>query len=226
LEPIREGLGFKPNPSNSYRPSLQDHLASGITILGDKEKVCLWVGTTPQKFLRQAPNALLARYCQEKEILAEVDFASLSETNIGPIYEAWDRLPSETRRMMESDFRNIYALSTENGIRAIIDAAKAQGDHLDPIFTEMDGFFDKALWTFFERQSLFEVALLFVNADNLPVRYWRKRKDLLKMPMHKDEIIMQEFADALSYYFRKNEGRGHDCTIDYYHRNGLPRIIH
>jgi len=89
---------------------------------------------SPKNFLRQAPNALLARYCQEKEILAEVNFASLSETNIGPIYEAWDMLPSETRRMMESDFRNIYALSTENGIRAIIDAAKAQGEDLEPIF--------------------------------------------------------------------------------------------
>ena len=176
---------------------------------------------SPKNFLRQAPNALLARYCQEKELLAEVDFTGLSETNIGPIYDAWDHLPSETRRMMESDFRNIYALSTENGIRAIIDAAKAQGEDLEPIFTEMDGFFDKAFWTFFERQSLFEVALLFVNADNLPIRYWRKRKNLPKIPMHKDEIIMQEFADALSYYFRKNEGRGHDCTIDYYHRNGL-----
>ncbi|MFW6149636.1 MAG: hypothetical protein ACOC6D_07250, partial [Atribacterota bacterium] len=78
---------------------------------------------SPKNFLRQAPNALLARYCQEKEILTEVDFASLSETNIGPIYEAWDKLPSETRRMMESDFRNIDALACENGIKAIIDAA-------------------------------------------------------------------------------------------------------
>ena len=176
---------------------------------------------SPKNFLRQAPNALLACYCQEKEILAEVDFASLSETNIGPIYEAWDKLPSEARRMMESDFRNIDALSSETGVRAIIDAAIEQDEDLEPTFAEMEGFYDKAFWTFFEKESIFEIALFFINADNLPARYWRKRKDLPKIPVHKDGLSKREFADALSYYFRKNEGRGHDCTIDYYHRNGL-----
>ena len=98
----------------------------------------------PEKFLRQAPNALLARYCQEKHVLAEVDFTALSETNIGPIYEAWDNLPSETRRSMENDFRNIDDLACETGIKALIDAAQEEGEDLEPIFAEMDGFYDKA----------------------------------------------------------------------------------
>jgi hypothetical protein len=79
---------------------------------------------SPKNFLRQAPNALLSRYCQEKQVLAEVDFTALTETNIGPIYEAWDNLPSETRRSMESDFRNIDDLACENGVKALIDAAR------------------------------------------------------------------------------------------------------
>jgi hypothetical protein len=176
---------------------------------------------SPKNFLRQAPNAMLARYCQEKELLAEVDFAGLSETNIGPIYDAWDHLPSETRRLMESDFRNIDALACENGIKAIIDAALVEEEDLEPIFAEMDGFFDKAFWTFFERDPFFEMALLFVNADNLPTRYWRRRKDLPKVPANKDETSLRELGEAFSYYFRKTEGRGHACAIDYYRRNGL-----
>jgi hypothetical protein len=176
---------------------------------------------SPKNFLRQAPNALLARYCQEKELLAEVDFASLSETNIGPIYEAWDHLPSETRRLMESDFRNIDALACENGIKAIIDAALVEEEDLEPIFAEMEGFYDKAFWTFFEREPFFEMALLFVNADNLPTRYWRRRKDLPKVPANKDQTSLRELGEAFSYYFRKTEGRGHACAVDYYRRNGL-----
>jgi len=176
---------------------------------------------SPKNFLRQAPNALLDRYCQEKGLLAEVDFAGLSETNIGPIYDAWDMLPSETRRMMESDFRNIDALASENGVKAIIDAALVEGEDLEPIFAEMDGFYDKAFWTFFEREPFFEMALLFVNADNLPTRYWRRRKDLPKVPAKSDELSLRELGEAFSYYFRKTEGRGHACAVDYYHRNGL-----
>ena len=37
---------------------------------------------SPKNFLRQAPNALLSRYCQEKHVLAEVDFTALSETGL------------------------------------------------------------------------------------------------------------------------------------------------
>ena len=174
---------------------------------------------SPKNFLRQAPNALLARYCQEKKVLAEVDFTALSETNIGPIYEAWDNLSSETRRSMENDFRNIDALACETGIKALIDAAQEEGEDLEPIFAEMDGFYDKAFWSFFEKESFFELSLLFVNADNLPIRYWRKRKDFPKVPALKDEASLRELGEAFSYYFRTTEGRGHACAIDYYHRN-------
>jgi len=176
---------------------------------------------SPKNFLRQAPNALLARYFQEKHVLTEVDFTALSETNIGPIYEAWDDLPSETRRSIESDFRNIDDLACENGVKALIDAAQEEGEDLEPIFAEMDGFYDKAFWSFFEKESFFELSLLFVKADNLPTRYWRRRKDLPKVPALKDEASLRELGETFSYYFRTTEGRGHDCAIDYYHRNDL-----
>ena len=87
---------------------------------------------SPKNFLRQAPNALLARYCQEKKVLAEVDFTALLETNIGPIYEAWDNLSSETRRSIESDFRNIDDLACENRVKALIDAAQEEGRTWSP----------------------------------------------------------------------------------------------
>jgi len=175
---------------------------------------------SPKNFLRQAPNALLARYFQEKHVLAEVDFTALSETNIGPIYEAWDNLPSETRRSMENDFRNIDDLACGTGIKALIDAAQEEGEDLEPIFAEMDGFYDKAFWSFFEKESFFELSLLFVKADNLPTRYWRRRKELPKVPALKDEASLRELGEAFSYYFRTTEGRGHACAIDYYQRNG------
>jgi len=180
---------------------------------------------SPKNFLRQAPNALLARYCQEKGILAEPYFAGLLETNISPIFEALANLPTKTQKMVESDFRNIEALAGETGIQAILDVARDHGEDLAPIFAGMDGFCDKAFWTFFERPAVFATALLFVNADNLPTRYWRKRNRLPRVPVQKDKESLRIFAEALSYYFRENEGRGHDCIIDYYHLNGLDYFL-
>ena len=178
-----------------------------------------------KNFLRQAPNALLARYCQEKGILTEPYFAGLFETNISPIFEALAKLPSKIHRMVESDFRNIDALAGETGIQAIMGVARDHGENLAPIFAGMDGFYDKAFWAFFERPAVFATALLFVNADNLPTRYWRKRNGLPRVPVQKDEASLREFAAALSYYFRENEGRGHGCIIDYYHLNGLDYFL-
>ena len=42
-----------------------------------------------------------------------------------------------------------------------------------------------------------------------------------KLPALKDEASLRELGETFSYYFRTTEGRGHACTIDYYHRNDL-----
>jgi hypothetical protein len=62
----------------------------------------------PKKFFRQAPNNLLEQYFKSQGVLAEVNFEELTETKIVPIYEAWLKLPEESRIEIERDFRESH----------------------------------------------------------------------------------------------------------------------
>jgi hypothetical protein len=46
----------------------------------------------PRRFFRNAPNRLLERYFAVRNMLSEVDFGALTETQVEPIYQAWLKL--------------------------------------------------------------------------------------------------------------------------------------
>lgn len=66
-------------------------------------------------FFRQMPNALLARYFVGKGLLADLDFAGMSETKPHRLLAAWLALPNEQRNTMDADFRDIHDLCDEGG---------------------------------------------------------------------------------------------------------------
>jgi hypothetical protein len=173
---------------------------------------------SPKAFLRQAPNGLLARYFDGQGVLAEVNIATLDDTAIDPVYDAWSDLPAEVRTQVDADFRDIEALANEAGTRTLLEEARFHDEDLEPLFAEMDGFYDRAFWAFLERREVFDVALRFRDADNLPARYWRKRKGVPQVPPSVDEANISKFEQAISFYFREREGRGHSCKIDVYRR--------
>jgi len=59
----------------------------------------------PRRFFRQVPNRLLQQYFAAQKVLGELDFASISETQIEPIYQAWLALPESARKNLERDFQ-------------------------------------------------------------------------------------------------------------------------
>jgi hypothetical protein len=63
----------------------------------------------------QAPNHLLQRYFAAHNVLSEVDFGALTETQVEPIYESWLKLLDDARKEMELDFQDIDELATEGG---------------------------------------------------------------------------------------------------------------
>jgi hypothetical protein len=50
-----------------------------------------------------------------RNVLSEVDFGSLTEPQVEPIYEAWIKLSDDARKEMEQDFQDIDELATEGG---------------------------------------------------------------------------------------------------------------
>ena len=53
---------------------------------------------------RQMPNALLARYFQERGLFADVDFAAMKEGKPDELFEAWLALPDGQRNMVMRNF--------------------------------------------------------------------------------------------------------------------------
>jgi hypothetical protein len=173
---------------------------------------------SPRNFLRQAPNELLTRYFHERDLLLDIDIASLDETDIDPVFQAWERLPDDRRTGIDSDFRMLDALADEEGIKTILDEGRFHGDDLEPAFAPMEGFHDKVLWTFLEHPGYVEIAARFREADELPRNYWLRRKDVPQVEPKDDPATCDELASAVGAYFRQSEGRGYSCTVEVYKR--------
>jgi hypothetical protein len=54
----------------------------------------------PRRFFRHAPNRFLHHYFVNHNVLADVDFGVLTETQVDPIYDAWLKLTDEAREEM------------------------------------------------------------------------------------------------------------------------------
>ncbi len=91
----------------------------------------------PRRFFRHAPNRLLRRYFAAHNVLPEVDFGALTETQVEPIYEAWLKLSDDARKEMEQDFQGIDGLATEGGSKAILDEARWHGEDLAEQFASL-----------------------------------------------------------------------------------------
>src|ERR1700681_4900360 len=134
-------------------------------------------------FFRQMPNALLACYFQGRELLGNLDFASMKEPQPDELFAAWLKLPDGERNTMDAEFANIFEMSCEKGFRAICDEAQWHLAADPPAYTEfveklaaLDNHYERAIVTFHDHNQFWKGATLFYHADTLP--YWRKRKNL------------------------------------------------
>ena len=176
----------------------------------------------PKGFLRDAPNELLKRYFQERGLLADVDFDVLAdETDIEPIYEAWQDLSKEQLEQTEADFREIDEMAEAEAVNIVITEGRWHGEELGPILEELDGMCHKMMWAFIERPRVFEVAYKFCQADSLPQRYWRKRKNMPAKEPAVDDPSIQGLGKAISDHYREKEGRGQHCWVEVYDRSGV-----
>jgi len=186
-----------------------------------------------RSFFRQMPMPLLGRYVAQKGLLAGVDFSGPRRRNPQALILAWDALRDEERAAVEAEFQEIFAMSCDNGFRAILEEAKwhieqteycledaaanqrAQESDLEA-FTEkllrLPGHFERAMITFLEHQAYWDGAMQFQRADSL--RYWRKSKDLPKVAPAVDSESLRRLEAEVSAYFKSTESRGRHCTAD------------
>ena len=172
----------------------------------------------PKLFLRQAENALLKEYFTARGELADIDWDSLKETEMDPVYAAWQALPEEKQEEVEQDFRDIFDLASAEGTRTLIDEGRFHELDLTAELEARDGFLNKAFWVRLKHNDVFDVAHVLDRADHLDGRYWRKRKDMPKKQPTVSATATKELGDAIGAYYRENQGRGKWCRVETYLR--------
>jgi hypothetical protein len=153
-------------------------------------------------FFRQMPNALLARYFQGRELLGDLDFGAMKETQPDELFTAWLALPDAERNRMDAEFASIFEMSCEKGFHAILDEAEwhlAKGSQVYKEFVgklaALDNHYERSIVTFLDHTQFWKGATLFYHADTLP--YWRKRKNLPHQPIALDMASRRELADLI-----------------------------
>jgi len=179
-----------------------------------------------KSFFRQMPNALLARYFNEKGLFGDIDYSAMKESKPDELFAAWLDLTQSQRNKMDAEFRDIFEMSCEKGFRAIIDEAEWQmqntPDDLN-VFVEklsaLSNHYERAMITFLDHNSFWKGATRFYHADTLS--YWRKRKCLPQQKAAVDDASLKQLAELIRYYFHRAEGRGNNCVVEPFRRGNL-----
>jgi len=177
----------------------------------------------PKYILRQVSNHLLHDLFEAHhlELEFEIPWNDLGETEVDPVFAAWQALPEADCRTIEIVLHDVAEMAIgDGGIRAIVEEANRQGD--TELLDELDEYesrHDKALWTYIRARDVWELAVRFARADSLSRgRYWIKRCDLPAVELDTESESIDELAAAMSGFFREQQSRGRYCQIEHYVR--------
>jgi len=173
---------------------------------------------TPKTFLRQTSNDLLQTCFGQFNVLQDLPWNELANHQIDVVFDSWQDLPEPQRLAIEQMFEDAEALATEEGVKAIIDEGTFHGLDLATELEPFPNFRDKAMHVAIQYPRVFEVAGTINRAHSLPRRYWKHRGNMPQIEPDVSQASLDGFRDAISAYFRQNEGRGHRCTVDAYLR--------
>jgi hypothetical protein len=172
---------------------------------------------SPKQFIRQVPNAQLREFFDRRGELSDFSWDKLGEIDADPIFEAWQSLPDASRNDVERWFRAISELATPAGLRTTIEEGQFHGLDLAVSLGGMKGLHEKIFSVYLKHEKVFLAAGRLNRADHLNGRYWRRRSLPAKTPdlSHPTRKLL---AQAISQYYRENQGRGEHCDIEVYLR--------
>ena len=172
------------------------------------------------RFFRLTPNALLARYFQQHhQVIQELAFDKLKESDITPIFEAFKTLPEEKQTTLEAELQDIDSMACQGGITALTDEAAFYKDTNFPIsLASIEGFHGKALWTFLEHKDYWYGGSFLLRSDTIAESFWKRRNDLPHIKPTVETAAIQHLEQTISDYFYRKQGRGRNCKVEIFHR--------
>jgi hypothetical protein len=177
---------------------------------------------SPLQILRSIPAKLLQRYFQTYcGVLHNVDFSALKPTEIQSIVEALSVLPRSQQQLIEGQLRMIDAMACPGGALALASQAELHHDHnFIRDLRRIPGHPAKAMWAFLKKKQYWRAASCLVRSDALVDKAWKKRVNLPKRVADVSVNARRKLESAIGSYFSNREGRGANCHVQIYHRNG------
>ena len=167
-------------------------------------------------FLRKTPSGLLCAYFKRFE---EIDLSIFSKSDLKSteLMTFWKELPDEVRRTAESDFSLIVEMMDELGVQSLQSAAQQSGCGA-ALLKAWDGktLEEKTFIAFLDFRNLWDNASAIAFADNVPGRYWQRRKNLPADLMDDSEYACNDFAQKLGEFLHSKQGRGKQCKVERY----------
>ena len=179
-----------------------------------------------RSFFRQVPDELLARYFKGRALFGELNVAEMSETGPEALLAAWGELPERQRRELEAEFRQVFEMSCEKGIRTLLDEARRcwpegsrELEGFIGTLSSQPGHLHRAMAALLDHRECWSRAARYHHPQGTAC--WRKRKHLGHRPAATDAASLKYLADLIRTYFHRSEGRGNHCLVESFHRGGL-----
>jgi len=173
----------------------------------------------PRKVLQEVSNPLLQEFFARRSKLRDVPWEKLGETDVEPVFEAWQRMPEAEQVEVQLVLQDVNELADERGLPVLVEEVRRRApDRLDELAT-VEGRHDKAIWVYLNVPQAFDEAALFARADALAAgRYWVKRNSLPRLAITVDEARRKSLGTALSAYYWPAQMRGRHCHVEHYRR--------
>lgn len=169
---------------------------------------------TLKNFLRQASNQLLAEYFDSSKIELGIDLAVLKPRNIDPLAEAIDGLAADQQDLINRDFQKVAILGDKAGLLQIVQEARSNGLDLTAGLDAQKSCLNRVFWTYLHHPEIFEGAAQFAVPHTVG-RYWKRGLPISGASLDDPERTITEIEQAVSTYFRREEGRGKACKVEH-----------
>jgi len=171
----------------------------------------------PRYVLRQVSNELLEDLLEGQSQTVDVPWNELKETQIEPIFAAWQSMPIEPRRAIELILHDVFSIANDHGVRAIMEEANRQGNTslLDDLAGDVSRF-DIAMRTCLQADAVWSIASQFAKADEVSGgRYWIRRTNVPEGTMNVEPDNVVVLQKAIAAFYQAGQGRGRQCVIEH-----------
>lgn len=173
----------------------------------------------PRKVLREVSNGLLMEFFARRGGLPGVPWDELGETDIEPVFEAWQGMPEAEQLEVQLILQDVNELADERGLNVLVEEVRRRAPARADDLAALAGRHDKAMWVYLHVPLAFDEAALFARTDALAAgRYWVKRNSLPRQKIKVTKALRQALAAGLTAFYWPAQMRGRHCHVEHYRR--------